>query len=81
MAAPRGGSLYRGGVTRAAGTPVKTEEGKAGGVKPAAACSADPEAAAGGAQLGAAAVGVCIQRRRETQDQTGDKLRLGQCTN
>lgn len=57
-----GGGLRRllvtGGVTRAAGTPVKTKEGKVGRVKPAVACTADPEAAAGGAHQGAAA--VCV---------------------
>lgn len=66
-----GGALRRplvtGGVTRAAGTPVKTKEGKPGRVKPAAACTADPEAAAGGARQGAAAVCVFIHCCNETK--------------
>lgn len=52
---------------RAAGTPVKTKDGKPGRVKPAAACTADPEAAAGGAHQGAAAVCVFIHRWNETK--------------
>lgn len=47
-----------GGVTSDWGSPVKTREGKAGGVEPAAARIADPEAAAVGAHQGAAA--VCV---------------------